>query len=99
MVSDPADYRWSSYRCHGLGQDDPLLSRFPEWEELGRTEAERRRRWRAKVRGAQPEAELEAVRRSLRSGQPFGASEWSDVTAKRLNLHREPLPKGRPRKR
>jgi putative transposase len=30
MVEDPADYRWSSYPCHGLGRDDPLLSPFPE---------------------------------------------------------------------
>lgn len=97
MVRDPADYRWSSYRCHGLGQEDPLLSRFPEWEELGGTEAERR--WRTKVRGAQSPAEREAVRRSLRSGQPFGASEWSEATAMRLNLHQEPRPRGRPRKR
>ena len=48
----PADYRWSSYPCHGLGRDDAFLSPFPEWEELGRTEAERRRRWRAKVHRA-----------------------------------------------
>jgi putative transposase len=99
IVADPADYRWCSYRCHGSGQDDPLLDGFPEWEELGGTEAERRRRWRAKVRGAQPAAELEAVRHSLSSGQPFGAAAWSDATAKRLNLYREPRPRGRPRKK
>ena len=99
IVSDPADYRWSSYQCHGAGQDDPLLSRFPEWEELGGTDAERRRRWRAKVRGVQGEAELAAVRRSLSSGQPFGAPEWSEATGKRLDLRQEPRPRGRPRKR
>ena len=38
------------------------------------------------------------MRRSLSSGQPFGASEWSEATAKRLNLHQEPRPRGRPRK-
>jgi putative transposase len=99
IVTDPADYRWSSYRCHGMGEDDALLSGFPEWDELGGTEAERRRRWRLKVRGAQPAAELEAVRRSLSGGQPFGAPGWSEATAKRLNLHREPRPRGRPPKR
>jgi putative transposase len=98
MVADPADYRWSSYRCHGAGRDDPLLSGFPEWDEMGPTEAERRRRWRMKVRGAQPTAELEALRRSLGSGRPFGAQEWAEVTAKRLGLVREPRAKGRPRK-
>ncbi len=62
MVADPADYRWSSFQHHGIGRGDPLLSPFPEWEELGRTETERRRRWRAKVRATQEEPELDAVR-------------------------------------
>jgi putative transposase len=35
MVTDPADYRWSSFPHHGLGHADPLVSGFPEWEELG----------------------------------------------------------------
>ena len=48
MVRDPAKHRCSSYPYHGLAQDDPLLSPFPEWEELGPTQAERRRPWRAK---------------------------------------------------
>jgi putative transposase len=99
LVSDPSEHRWSSYRCHGMGEDDPLLSGFPEWDELGRTEAERRRRWRAKVRGVQPASELEAVRVSLSSGQPLGASEWAEATAKRLGLDRQPRPRGRPPKR
>ena len=61
MVTDPADYRWSSFPHHGLGRADPLVSGFPEWEELGATEAQRRRRWRARVRGEQYEAELADV--------------------------------------
>ena len=37
LVADLRDYRWSSYRQHGLGEADPLLDAFPEWEQLGRT--------------------------------------------------------------
>jgi len=98
LVADPGDYRWSSFQCHGMGQDDPLLSPFPEWEELGRTEAERRKRWRAKVRAVQEEGELAAVRQSLRGGRPFGAPGWTDRMAKRLNIDLTPRPRGRPRK-
>ncbi len=98
MVADLAEYRWSSYPCHGLGRDDPLLSPFPEWEELGRTEAERRRRWRAKVSAVPSEAELMSVRGSLRSGRPFGASDWTEQMARRLNIELVPRPRGRPRK-
>jgi putative transposase len=98
MVADPAEYRWSSFPHHGLGHDDPLLSPFPEWEELGRTEAERRRRWRAKVRAVQKESELAAVRGSLRSGRPYGAADWTDRMAERLGIDLNPRPRGRPRK-
>ena len=98
MVTDPAEYRWSSFLCHGSGQDDPLLSPFPEWDELGKTDAERRRRWRARVCAAQSEAELMSVRGSLRSGRPFGAPEWTEQMAERLNIDLNPRPRGRPPK-
>ena len=80
MVTDPAEYRWSSFLCQGSGQDDPLLSPFPEWEELGETDADRRRPWRAKVCAAQSEAELMTVRGALRaadhSGPRNGPNRW-----------------------
>jgi putative transposase len=97
MVTELAEYRWSSYPHDGLERDDPLLSHFPEWDELGRTEAERHRRWRAKVRAVQMEAELTTVRSSLRSGRPFGTAEWTEQTAERLNIEFIPRPRGRPR--
>jgi len=98
MVADPDVYRWSSFPAHGLGRDDPLVNAFPEWEGLGRTEAERRRRWRARVCAAQNEAELMTVRGSLRSGRPFATSEWTGQMAERLNIELIPRPRGRPRK-
>jgi putative transposase len=98
IVDDPAKYRWSSFQHHGMGQDDPLLSPFPEWHDLGRTEGERRKRWRAKVRAAQDETELSAVRQSLRSGRPYGTVAWTHRIAKRLSIDLNPRPRGRPRK-
>jgi putative transposase len=98
IVLDPTDYRWSSFRCHGLGEDDPLLSAIPEWDELGRTASERRKRWRAKVCAPQKEGELTAVRNSIRSGRPFGADEWTERIAQRLNIDLTHRKRGRPRK-
>jgi putative transposase len=98
MVRERADYRWSSFPHHGLGRADSLVSGFPEWEELGATDAERRLRWRTKVRGVQDEAELAAVRRSLRSGRRLGTDDWTVRMAKRLNIDPNPRPRGRPRK-
>jgi putative transposase len=99
IVADPGEYRWSSFLCHGLGQEDPLISPFPEWEELGRSAAERRKRWRSKVRARQSEAEVQSVRSSLQTGRPFGASEWTEQMAERLGIALVPRPRGRPPKK
>ncbi len=98
LVRDSGAYRWSSYRYHGLGEDDPLLSPFPAWETLGRTEGERRRRWRARLSATQKEAEVTSVRNSLRGGRPFGDPDWTAQMAERLGMPLVPRPRGRPRK-
>src|SRR5262249_33376533 len=98
IVLDPSEYRWSSFRCHGLGETDPLLSPIAEWDELGRTASERQKRWRSKVLSPQREVELTAVRNSLRSGRPFGADEWTDKIAKQLNVDLARRPRDRPPK-
>jgi putative transposase len=98
MVTDPGEHRWSSFAHHGLGHDDPLLSPFPEWEGLGRTPAARRKRWRARLRSDQDEAELALVRTSLKTGRPVGAADWIERVANRLGIELDPRPRGRPPK-
>ena len=96
MVADPCESAWTSHRCHGAKHADPILDSFPEWEQLGRTEPERRARWRRKVRGEQPAKELDGVRSSVRSGRPYGARDWVEVISHRLGIVREPRRRGRP---
>ena len=98
LVDDPADYPWSSYAAHGLGQDDPLLSPIPDWPDLGRTEPLRRLAWRRKDRADLPEADLASIRQSVSSGRPFGEPAWSDAIKEALGLPDQPRPRGRPRK-
>lgn len=45
----------------------------------------------------QTEAELESLRRSVNRGQPFGSSQWTEATAKQLNLESTLRPRGRPK--
>src|SRR6516165_3928110 len=61
MVSDPGEYRWSSYQAHGLGRPDRLLSPLPEFEALGRTPRARQARWRRKVTALQHQDEIDRV--------------------------------------
>ena len=65
---------------------------------MGRTEPERRKRWRVKVRGVQDEAELNGVRQSLQTGRPLGAPDWIERMAKRLGIDWNPRRRGRPPK-
>jgi len=82
------------------------------WSSLGRTKREdpaspllaasplpRPVDWLEIVNQPQCEAELQALRRCLRRGCPFGDAPWVDATAKRLGLEATLRERGRPSRR
>ena len=54
--------------------------------------------WPARVNRPQTEAELEAVRRAVVRGCPFGETAWQQRTARRFGLEHTLRPRGRPKK-
>jgi putative transposase len=98
MVSNLASYPWSSYRVHGMGGSDPLLTPLPIWESLGKQEARRQAYWREWLHTPFREAELGAVRRSVVTGRPFGSTAWTRRVAGLLGLGLEERRRGRPKK-
>jgi putative transposase len=56
------------------------------------------RQWRAWVNRPQSETEVEALRRCVRRGTPFGDERWVRQSAQRLGLTSTLRPRGRPRK-
>ena len=98
MVADLAAYPWSSYRVHGLGQSDPLVSPLPGWKMLGRDEPSRQAYWRRLVHRPLAERALASVRRSVVSGRPYGSDRWARATAAAVGLNLAERPRGRPRK-
>ena len=50
------------------------------------------------VNEAQSESELEAIRRSVIRGTPYGSETWATQSAARLQLKHTLRPKGRPKK-
>ena len=54
--------------------------------------------WHEEVNRPQTLGELEALRRCVRRGQPFGEEGWVETTVKRLGLEAVMRPQGRPRK-
>jgi REP-associated tyrosine transposase len=79
-----------------LGQDQldaPLRVPLTPWP------IPRRRDWLAWVNRPQTATEEEAaIQRSIREGRPYGSQKWIGRTMKQLGW-REPLPRGRPKKR
>jgi putative transposase len=55
--------------------------------------------WLRTVNVAQNQRELDALRRSVERGQPFGGERWVKRTVQRLGLEHTFRPRGRPRKR
>lgn len=74
--------RQSSEQCRWLANpDDPPLPR----------------NWRSWVNKVETEAELEAVRNSVKRGLPFGDAQWTKSSAVRLGLESKTRPRGRPK--
>jgi putative transposase len=90
LVVQAEAWRWASLwrRESGDARSRALLARWP---------MPRPRDWVQRVNAAETEAELEAIRRSVRRNSPFGASDWQKKTAERLGLESTLRPRGRPR--
>lgn len=82
MVEDPADYRWSSYRAHALGEVQPILTAHPLYLALGADDDERQRAYRALFRAHLDRAALDDIRLALNQSQPLGDSRFHAAIAR-----------------
>jgi putative transposase len=77
-------------REHGTTEHRALLSAWP---------LPKPRKWLEYVNEPASESELAALRRSVSRGTPYGSSEWSESTARKLGLEATLRQPGRPKKR
>jgi len=91
LVRRAEQWRWSSlYRwTFGTAQEKTLLAAWP---------LPRRPGWIEHVNTPQHESEVEAIRRSIQRGNPYGDESWSDRAVRKLGLETTLRPRGRPRK-
>ena len=89
LVERAEHWRWGSLwrRDHNLRA--PLLADWPLAEPPD---------WRELVNQPQTDAELEAIRRCVRRGSPYGSTTWAEKTAEQLGLEATLRPRGRPHK-
>ena len=91
LVLRAEEWRWSSLwqRCHRTGEERSLLAAWP---------IDMPANWLERVNQTDDAQELEALRRSVQRGRPFGQPEWQKEIAQRLGLESAYRPTGRPRK-
>jgi len=72
MISDPADYTWSSYRAHALGQTVKMWQPHPEYLALGDSQASRMAAYRQFFE-QEPSAQIITdIRNALNTGLVLG---------------------------
>lgn len=91
LVQQAEQWRWSSLwrRLHGNSASQSILCDWPL--PMPRT-------WTTIVNKPQTEAEVEAIRRSVTRGQPYGSEPWVLATASDLGLNSTLRRRGRPKK-
>jgi putative transposase len=85
------EWRWGSLfrRTQGTPEERALLADSPV--PLGRD-------WVKYGYQPQTKGEVEAIRRSVKRGQPSGSGTWQQMVAERMGLEHNFRPRGRPRK-
>jgi putative transposase len=91
LVRRAEQWPWGSLHCwlRGSAEDKELLAAWP---------SPRKPNWVDHVNAPQTEAELQALRRSVARGSPFGDEMWTDKTVRRLGLESTLRARGRPKK-
>jgi putative transposase len=98
LVRRAQDWPWSSLhrREHGSAEGSEWLLKVSDWpcEQPPSDHA----RWTRQVNEPQTDREIEALRRSIGRGSPFGSATWAQRVAARLNLQSSLRDPWRPRR-
>ena len=91
LVATADAWQWSSLwrRVHGTSAQRKMLSVCP---------LPRPRKWLEYVNESQTKAEVEAIRRCVNKGQPYGSEGWAIKAARTLGLESTMRRRGRPSK-
>ncbi len=99
MVTDPEEYRWSSYLTNALGQSSGLSSPHPEYIVLGKTPSERCENYRALFIDYVEKSDLlNEIRKNTNKGLAIGNNTFRDeiekLTGRRMIAGKRGRPKG-----
>jgi len=98
MVTDPADYPWSSHHATAHGRDAHLLQPHSTWLALDRNPAKRQQRWCAFVMEGINHDNLDPLRLCLQRQHPYGNDRFHAAIEAQLGRRCGPAKIGRPKK-
>ena len=98
MVTDPAQYKWSSYGVKVLGERDKVID-FPSfYMSMGETAEQRQKSYKEYVLGTVPDYEIKLIREALQRGQLTGSDRFRKEIETKLGVRISNKKQGRPKK-
>ena len=94
MVTNPSEYRWSSYAANALGKSDPLLTPHHLYQALGSSIEERQDAYRGLFQAHLDDRTLETIRQATQKGWALGNDRFKDEIEQLINRRTRPLPRG-----
>jgi len=98
IVSDPADYRWSSYGAKIGAQENDWLDYDPCYLRLAESDQKRAEKYASWIKETVLSEEWDLIRTSLQRGQLTGGPRFIDEIEKKIEKRVEFRGRGRPRK-
>ena len=98
MVRHPADYPWSSYRRHALGEPSEVVVDHPLYEALGATPEDRAAAYRELVESGMDDRLLRVIRESLNQCRVLGSDRFKDDIEITLRRPVRAAKRGRPKR-
>ncbi len=94
MVDHPRRYKWSSYRAHAEGRQDPLAQFHPVFRRMGRSLDERQKAYRDLFKEDLERSFVDALRAATNGGWALGDERFRKEIAKAAGRRAAPLPRG-----
>ncbi len=98
MVTDPGEYRWSSYQVNGLGKLSDLCTPHPEYLSLGAKPLERQENYCSLFENQLDDELLEEIRTNTHKGMAVGHERFKEelevLSGRRLKTKKRGRPVG-----
>jgi putative transposase len=98
LVTNPAEYPWSSCAHHVGTRSDPLITDHPRYWALGNTPFDRELAYRAMLEQGLPTDQVRLLEDAVEKGWPLGSEQFRAALAKQVKRRVNPARRGRPRR-